>query len=528
MSGRSVPRWISAGLVLAAVAACGSTVTPGGDLSQGALGGPTGLGAADGGSAGRLDPDGMVQGSEPAAGAMAEGGRAGGSLTSPDAAADPAAAGGTSGGPGAGPDRGGAGAPGAESGRGYSKSTITIGIGSASDSAEYVAALGLGDLDSGDPKAQMKAVVDHINRSGGVAGRRIVTVHHEYDTAQVLNDPSAAHEAACATWTQDHQVFAVILLGSPTPSLLECLKRKDTPFLQVGGITNPRAYKDVYAKYPLYFNIGGMVYDLYDQLGVERLVARGFFEKWDTTRARPGTAPMKLGLLASEDPNGDTRLRSLRGQLARFGIKDSSVVRCPPTVNGVASCHQSAVLKFRSDGITHVIGGGLFFFRQADSQNYFPRYYIEGAAALVASTMAHRALVGSMSESFLPVYDVDAARDPGDPTPATGQCRQIMKKAGLDTSERLAMGQMASYCDGFFFLRAAVGKAPALTAAGLRVGLESLGSTVPSAITFATRLGPGSHASTFGLRDLKFVPETCSGCGDGYYAYASSTTYTAK
>lgn len=133
-----------------------------------------------------------------------------------------------------------------------------------------------------------------------------------------------------------------------------------------------------------------------------------------------------------------------------------------------------------------------------------------------------------MAESILPLMDVEQEQDPGDPSAATGYCRRVMRASGQDTSDRTTMWSMASTCDSFYFFQAAVQAGGALSTAGVRRGFESLGGSVPSALTWSTFFGPGERASTRGVRDLTFVPETCEGCNDGHFAYVDKVTHLAR
>ena len=372
--------------------------------------------------------------------------------------------------------------------------------------------MGIEGLDVGDGMAQAEAVVTDINRRGGLAGRKIKLVIHRYNTAQTINDPDTANRAACATWTEDHQVFAVLNPGGVIrEGLLACLKQKDTPLINAGGVEAPRLYRDTYVKYPDYFNVGAMVGERFDRISIRRLAARDFFETWDTVNGGPGAEPMQVGLLGTDSPAGEARIRSISRELARYGIEPTTITRCPDRFSDAISCQQSTVLRFRSDGITHVMGNvGLLFIEAAESQRYRPRYNITVTPRTFEENASPAQMNGAMAESFIPAMDVNAPRDPGDPSPATTYCKRIMKEAGQDYTERATLWSMETTCDAFYFSKAAVEASPELTTDGLRAGFESLGSEVPSALTWSTYFGPGEHTSTMALRDLLYKTDcTC-------------------
>jgi len=409
-------------------------------------------------------------------------------------------------------------------GRGFTRTTVQIGMATSDDSNAYVGALGLkGVSTTGDPKAQFKAVVDDINRHGGLLGRKIVLVAHDFNTAQTLNDPATANQAACSDWTQDHPVFAV--LGAPVveDTLLRCLARTQTPLIQAGGLDFPLHYADTYAKYPLFFNIAQMVGDRYDSIAISRLVARHFFTPWDTVNGAPGnaTSPVRMGLLGYDDHDGALQLASQAKQLKSHGINvaPADIIRCPRAISGTISCQQSAVLKLSSDHVTHVTGAGVIFIENAESQHYRPRYFFAYEPRVIAENVPAAQLVGSMGESYVPIMDVESTEYPGDPTPATGYCKKVLKAAGQLAGDPTTLWTELVNCDELYFLKAAVEASGGLGSALIKTGFERLGTRTQSALTWGTFLGPSDHTSATLLRDLAFRTDIKR------FAYTSATDY---
>lgn len=400
---------------------------------------------------------------------------------------------------------------------------ISIGF-ETSDINTYAKTLGIENASSGDTKAQVSAIVDYINHRGGLAGHQIKVVYYEASTAEQLNDPSAVDEAACAAWTQDAHVAAVVD-GGQDDDLLSCLAKSGTPLIDAGsqwGLDGIPDYRATYAKYPNFFNVAAMFGETYDRISIARLVARHFFSSWDTFNGGPGTAPMKLGLETYDDGTGRAAemIRSVSANLARYGIRLTDTFLVSGDLAQRESQQQSAVLRFRADGITHVMGNvGLPFFETAKSQHYYPRYFVPIALEVLASSAPADELNGSFGESFVPAFDV--AQDPGPPTVATTLCEKIMKSAGQDPAWGTTLEAMEAECDGFFFLQAALrADGGLLTAPDLQRGFNALGSTVPSAETWTTFFGPNQHASAQVLRDLEFR-DSCT-C----YIYTSTQNYS--
>jgi hypothetical protein len=261
-----------------------------------------------------------------------------------------------------------------------------------------------------------------------------------------------------------------------------------------------------------------MLGESFYRIGIERLVARHFFQSWDTLAGAPGTAPMKVGILVGDSPDGNYALRTIDGQLARHGIKHTEVIRTSGDLAQQQSEAQNAVLRFHADGITHVFGAGLAFMESAEGQHYRPRYFLAIEPSIFAQSAPAAQLQGSMGESYIPT--LDSGKDPGPPSAATTLCEKVMQAAGQPPTWGTTLWQMESLCDGFFFLQDAVNTSGVLSTAGLQQGLNSLGSRIPSAVTWQTYLGPGQHASANALRDLAFDPN-CS-C----YFYVSKQNFS--
>ena len=510
--------------VLAALlAGCGTTVplqgAQTGGQSQG-LGGVTAPGTTGSSSA--------VATSGADSGLGATGGSGSGTTGGPRLGGGSGGATGTGSGTGAasgGPGTSGVAVPKAgESGRGFTKTQILIGVATSDDYNAFAGTLGVkGVTVSGDPKKQLQTVADDINKHGGILGRKVVLVPHDYNSAQTVSNAAAANQAACVDWTQDHHVFAVALAGGIVEdTLLACLDKANTPLIDPGaGLDYPLHYTPTYKKFPLFFNLAQMVGERYDRIAIGRLFARGFFKPWDTLNGRPGTAPVKVGLLGFDDGDGALQQASQRRNLAAHGItvSDSDVVRCPRALQAGVSCQQNSVLKMRSDGVTHLFGAGLIFVENAESQGYRPRYFFQVEPRVIAENAPPAQMNGAMGEGYIPDMDVERSEYPGDPTSATKRCDAIMRAAGQGTSDGTTLWNEHMDCDQLYFTRAALTAVGSISSGALRAGLERLGSSEPSALTWGTFLGPDDHTSATLLRDIEWRTDIQR------FAYVSKTNY---
>jgi hypothetical protein len=393
------------------------------------------------------------------------------------------------------------------SGRGFTATTISIGMADI-DLNTYAGTLGVDAVATGNIKAQAAAVAADINKHGGLLGRKIKLVWYDASTAQELNDPQTSHQAACAAWTQDHHVFAVVgPFGTGVDDLLlACLNKSQTPLIGAGspwGLDNAPFFQRTFDAYPTFVNVGAMLGERYYRIAIKRLVDRNFFQGWNTATGQPGPAPVKVGIVVQDTPNGNTQLKAIESNLALHGIKAADVVKLSGDLSARSAQGQSAVLRFRQGGITHVINPVAT--RTADAQRYYPRYFVANEPQLVAANTSASQLRGSMGESYIPALDV--GEQPGPPSAATAKCLKVMQAAGQTPSWGSVQWIMQSVCDGLYFLQYAVQQSGVLSTQGLLGGFNALGSRYQAAVTWTTFLGPRQHASANAVRDVSYRTE---------------------
>lgn len=207
MSTRSRRLLVAVPALALACAACGTTVQMPGRT---ALGGPAAA-AGDGLSVpAALPADGPSVELSTASGSagLPAGAPALGARSAADPAGSVTAA--ATGGPARGGAPGAATAPGRPlaHGPGVTARTIAVGFPYAPNADQAQAALGNTAVTQGDPKRVVEALVAEINRTGGVAGRKLVAVFHELD-AQSSETAAQREQGLCSTYTEDHKVLAV-------------------------------------------------------------------------------------------------------------------------------------------------------------------------------------------------------------------------------------------------------------------------------------------------------------------------------
>src|SRR4051794_30596599 len=232
-------RLLASALMAIAVCGCGTTVS--GTAAQQAAGAP---GATGGDSL-------SVPSAGASAGAVAGGA---GGLSGPAAVAGGSMGTGTATIPG-----GTAGAPaippGGSSqqiGIGITDSKIYIGVTYSSGADAANRALG-NNITTGDQQADAQAVIDEINSSGGVAGRKLVPIYYDYQTSDARPYTTIDSEA-CAKFTQDNHVFAVAGDGI-TDNFDACIDHAGVLLVSsIGQLIGPNS--NFFRKYPYNFQAG--------------------------------------------------------------------------------------------------------------------------------------------------------------------------------------------------------------------------------------------------------------------------------
>jgi hypothetical protein len=479
MSGRLTAVRVLGGVLLFALAGCGTTVP-----QQRVGAGPLGDGLGSSGSATTASGP---PGTAPTTGVFAT--AAGGAVnTGQGAGAGPVVEGGSGT-----IDDGGT----ASSNGGRKLPPIEIGTYYLEGGTEAVAAAGATGLVIPDNKPLFDAMVKYLNAHGGLGGRQIKPVAFKYVQG---GDPQAQDAAACAAFTQDHHVYLVLGgINSGAGQLPACLTKHGVPLIggNFGGDARYFAttHRFIYEPGQVNFTLGLSVL-------VSDLKSQGFFDGAD----------VKIGLVQYTGATYDHAIDDgLIPSLARIGLKLTDRVKTEGTDNAViASASANAVLKFRSEGVNRVVfmapGGAaaLYFMNAASSQQYKPRYglWSPDSPYVVAVAAAKDQLANAVGIGYQPGLDVGSAQDPTATTPVAKACLAFWDSLGQSDSSGLNNPLKRAMCDGFTTLRRAVAhSADTLTStAALEAGYDALGSSYAPASTFAMRFASGGHDAANGYR----------------------------
>lgn len=388
--------------------------------------------------------------------------------------------------------------------RGVTATTLTVGVPVPTDTNAVANSFGIKGAGSVSPQDILAAVVNDVNKSGGILGRKLVAYQHTYNLASYISNPSQVDSEICADFRDDHKVFAV-LYNMPSPDIRSCTAKMGAPLIVLDGLLaymQESLYKENGANY--LFAPTSITAERLAQLFIKSLMARTFTQKWNITAGGPGVTPMRLGLIHADTPDQNALYALYAKELAKYGLKFTDTATYTPNVQAGLAATQSAVLKFRSDGITHVFGASAFFLQDAENQHYRPRYaYLPGLGAIGVANSPSAQLNGALTVGWAPSSDVASAQDPGD-TPGSKHCRAVMSAVGLGTTNRADLEIMYSVCDTIYSLRTALTNSREASVSGIRRGYESLGSSFPTSLTFNAVLGPDRHYGIDSVRDMAY------------------------
>ena len=377
--------------------------------------------------------------------------------------------------------------------------TVKLGFFISDDASAIYKALGINGASHTreESRALWQAIIDQVNARGGLGGRRIVPSYYFIDSESGSN--ASRSSAACAQFTQDDKVFAVVLDGAGDLSTAACLAKHHTPAIDVGQTSYPYDEEDLRRFAPYLYLPGRLSMGRFTTY-VDTLAAGGFFS--------PGS---KVGLLRFDLPDQlRTKQRVLEPALRRHGLTLTTDFAFTP-VEGTndlpraADEASAAVLQMRTRGVDRVLflGSGLslpyVFPTVAESQGYRPRYGIttDDGPEFMAGNAPAAQMTGALAVGWEPQYDVadsDAVLR-GDPT--WQQCAHALIKAGFTARD-------GRRCTAVYFLEQALRGAEALTPGSLRAGADRIGSRSYSTQTYATFFGPGRYDGVSAVRLLGF------------------------
>lgn len=403
------------------------------------------------------------------------------------------------------------------SGPGVSASTITIGVTYYQSARSANAALGAKGVDTGDPVAGTRILIDWINKVGGVAGRRLVPVFYGVDPQSATPYATEA-QAECTDFTEDNKVLAVID-GTPALDARACLAQHGVADFRGSMITAAIAPNEVDA----YTTTVSRAFTAM----VSALSRDSWFGGWNRVTAQPGAMHAKTGIVTPDsiDENravDQVLIPALRA--AGYAPDPADVIRiAAPGGFGddgaTVAAIDNAVLKLNADGVDHVILNddngslSLLFNNYAYSQGYFPRYGGTSGNAwqvlLAAGDIQPETLRGAMGIGWQPLFDVPYGNTQGDgafDNAARRSCFNIFHRGGMPHANATTAGADAEGCDVMLLLPTLFhGYAGPINLQTLLNRVNALGSSYLLASGFASWFAPDQHDGTGAFATMHFV-----------------------
>lgn len=407
-------------------------------------------------------------------------------------------------------------------GLGITATTVSIGVVYSSGADAANRALG-NNITTGDQQADAQAVINDINAHGGVVGRKLVPVWFDYQETDA-RPYTTIDAAACATFTQDHHVFAVAGDGI-TDNLAACLMQAGVLMVNsVGQLIGPdRAY---FEKYPYVFQMAYVSQDRMMAEEVRSLLRQNYFSGWNANTGNASSvSKAKIGIMSFDTPNwSDPLYHVMLPALARAGhpvdAADVQEVAYPAQSQDVTSTVaqiQSAVLKFRQDGVTHVIvldsNGSmtLHMLNTMRGQRYFPRLGINTATgAEVLATQYHedsQAFNGAVGLGWSPLIDLPAGNASNKYfTSRTKACiTMVEKRTGQHFADTNSASIALGYCDEIGLIAEAINKAGSvINRDTATAAIDALHGSFPAAGSYGLYFSPTRHDGVEFGYDLAF------------------------
>jgi len=321
-----------------------------------------------------------------------------------------------------------------------------------------------------------EAIVDALNREGGIACRKVVVDYMAVNPADQSDMQSKCLDVAEAG------DFAAIDLGSYQVTGPLCFAQHQVPYIGGTFVTQRQADQG----FPYIFALGK-----FDQL--HRDTVFGFHDRGAFTAAK---GFRKLGVFFHHC-YPELMTQELAA-LHRIGLSDSQISTYDfgcPTAFATPSDVQQAILKFKSAGVSHVtyvnaVGDVPTFTTVAEQQGFRPQYLLPDEQLIGTAYGTQRPNANNMANALVITDSRNGEeRTPGmSPTGPTARCDAVLASRGLAPTYR--QNQLAGNgCDQFWMLKAAVEHALALRADALPLGLQRANS-----VDFSYPQGPNDFS----------------------------------
>ncbi len=347
---------------------------------------------------------------------------------------------------------------------GVSKDEIKIGI----TYPDLDAIRSVTNTNHGDYEKSYEAVIDDLNKHGGINGRKVVPVFAKINP---LGDVPA--QEACIKLTEDEKVFAAMSFFNADAPLC-FVQSHDTPIL--GGQTTSKNLAA--AKAPWVTLESGA------ELGPRQIDALA------KARALKG----KLGIVAIADEEQSQLKDVVLPALKQHKLSGTTAIIDAPSSDPVANVQQASTImeRFKSDGVKTVVlvGGAVTAVVNALSKTDYRPNLVATNARNLASTASNPATDPTVVKTAIAADSGFIFSDP-----ALKQCfATIEKKTGNKIVENVPQGQPQYRVSGQTACEYVALFATLAKAAGKNLTTESFGKAIDKAKTVTI---PGLGTMTY-------------------------------
>jgi hypothetical protein len=354
-----------------------------------------------------------------------------------------------------------------------------------------------------------EAVIEYVNRKGGLAGRKIVPVFVPQDVAQYATASGRQREQqrACDAFTQDHQVFAIQGAGATEELMQDCAVRNKT-LLLASRIQSYPDQKRFAAISDYWYAPHGFVAERRERGLAFELLAQGFFTKG-----------AKVALMIEDRPGIRSGVSAAKRVLQEAGVQVAHEIVYP---DFLTSPWETYILQLQQRGVTHVVMSATSgasqstrsMMQAAENQRFRPRWGIatdNRPKDLFGSNAPREQLANTQGMGWSGAEDIQVRLED---SRAGAECLQAVPK-GTAEDRHVA-------CDLVFFLRSVFERIQVISPAGFARAAESLGTGYVGQYTHGgvSRFGPGRHDGVEVVRAFAF-DDRCGQEGASCFKYVN-------
>jgi hypothetical protein len=349
-----------------------------------------------------------------------------------------------------------------------------------------------GTYDGIDGNKSILAVVDYINKHGGVAGRTLQPIIHTLGTMATKSQNDQEWQKACSDWSEDHHVFAFL---SAFYNGLSCGVKTNTVVISdltaAAETVSDAKFKDSHG---LWYGPTLLVTERQSRNTVEGLWQQGFFAKdskvgimiEDTPQARDGIAKGAIPALAAHGIKPVT-------QIVYQHFSDAS------WSNFALQLQNAHVDRILWSPTNQAFLAVLMLMKAADNQHYYPHWGLASDAEFaVGAALAwpRSQMINTQGIGWNPGFDTYDTNQSG--SVLAKACQQIVKDSGQTGA--------SVYCEPLFFLQFALNHATEVSTAGMADAVARLGTTYPSVTNLEgkTSFGANRHDGPSVYRDVGY------------------------